>query len=73
MLGITLALCAGCCAAMASSFAKIAMSPAIIHMFVCDNAVFTINGKTDNKYCEWVCILPACGWFCITLLSYSLL
>lgn len=56
MLGLTLALCAGFCAALASSFAKFAMSPEILRHLVCDNTFLQsmVKGITQDAYCQWV-------------------
>lgn len=55
MIGFVSAICAGCCAAIASTCAKLAMSPELQRIFWCDFLLQKVfDGSTLSSVCQTV-------------------
>ena len=70
MFGFVSAVCAGFCAAIASTCAKLAMSPELQRKFWCDFllqsfGVGAINGSSLTSVCQTVSLFPL--FACIVL------
>ncbi|KAK3729572.1 hypothetical protein QZH41_017188 [Actinostola sp. cb2023] len=75
MLGLSLALAAGFCAALASSFAKFAMSPELLRNVICDNVfIYSIIGATRNgRHCQWVVMFFRVFFFSLVFVFNALM
>ena len=57
MIGFTLALMAGACAATASVFAKLAMSPALWNLWICDFLLVDWTIRHDRTCSMVICVI----------------
>jgi len=74
MIGFVSAICAGCCAAIASTCAKLAMSPELQRIFWCDFLLEKVfDGSTLSSVCQTVVIVGRVSSFLLVFFFNALM